>query len=340
MSEDWRDGLSSLSEMAAKFFSLRPDSLSYTDITFTLADTSQVSAHKIILAWASPVFELELFGLPWNESSSSNIQVEDDRGLFRSIIHYIYSPDTLDLESFSDLELWDMLYLSNKYLIKKLTVLVEELLIKRIKTMNHKPSLIQHFQLAKVYSIGKGLEPLIKKKIEKCATEILQSEEILQLDLKDIIDIVSLDDLRASEGEIFEACQKWCSCNEDDEYNQQKLFHKNFEHLINWENLSVDEFEQKVDNKQDILDSNLLLNLRSNYSKLKSETFLRLHMKPIKSLSQVVRKEDLKNHHTEWTKFITEEFYNTRVYISIKSLRVGSFTGESLEYFMLYLCYC
>ena len=99
MLPDWRDGLSTLSGMAAKFFSLSP-SLAYTDVTFALADESEVSAHKIILAWASPVFEMELFGLPWNESSSDKIKVTDDRGLFRSLIHYIYSPDTLDLSSF------------------------------------------------------------------------------------------------------------------------------------------------------------------------------------------------------------------------------------------------
>ena len=330
MSPDWRDGLSSLSEMAAKFFSLSPSNLAFTDVTFTMADLTEISAHKIILAWASPVFEMELFGLAWNESSCSNIQVLDDRGMFKHVIHYIYSPETLNLATFSDMELWDMLYLSNKYLIRNLTVSVVELLMTRIKTMSYKPFLLQHFQLAKTYSIGKDLQPLIENRIQKYAKDILESEEFLLLDLEDAVDIVRFDDLRASEGEVYEASYNWCKQHGEDEL--KNLFQENFQNLIKWDNFSAEEFENKVVPKQNVLKTDFFLSLESTKCEMKEDTHSRLHMKPIKSFSQIITKEDLKNQHTEWTKFVTEEFYNSRVYISIKSIRAGSFTGRSTNH--------
>ena len=271
MSPDWRDGLSTLSGMAAKFFSLSP-SLAYTDVTFALADESEVSAHKIILAWASPVFEMELFGLPWNESSSDKIKVTDDRGLFRSLIHYIYSPDTLDLSSFSDMELWDMLYLANKYLIRKLTDMLEELLMARIKDMSYKPLLLQHFQLAKAYSIGRALQPIIANKIQKHAKDVITSEDFIHLSLHDATEVLSFDDLRVSEGEIYLASQHWCERNGKDENDAKLLFHENFQSLIKWESLSLDEFETKVYSKSSILEPSFLETLESRRSKFKEVT--------------------------------------------------------------------
>ena len=65
---DWRDDASNLSELADRLYSM-PGKLLYTDVTFVLSDCSQVEAHKLLLALASPVFEMEFMSdIGWREA--------------------------------------------------------------------------------------------------------------------------------------------------------------------------------------------------------------------------------------------------------------------------------
>ena len=115
---DWREDANSLSEVVDKLYSL-PGKLMYTDITFILSDGREVEAHKLILALASPVFETEFYGGQWMEESCKRLVIEDDMGVFTEFISFIYK-QSIDLSVMSDFQLWDLLYLANKYLIYKL----------------------------------------------------------------------------------------------------------------------------------------------------------------------------------------------------------------------------
>ena len=79
MSIDWRGTASSLSELADKFYS-QPGKLFYSDVTFVLNDGSEVQAHKLILTWVSPVFEMEFYGREWVEHGRERLEIVDDRG--------------------------------------------------------------------------------------------------------------------------------------------------------------------------------------------------------------------------------------------------------------------
>ena len=92
-------------------------------------------AHKLILALASPVFEMEFYGGHWVERDSDRVVIEDDRGVFQELIAFIYKQN-VDFSSLEDLQLWDLLYLANKYLIKQLQTLLEEELKKCIKIVS------------------------------------------------------------------------------------------------------------------------------------------------------------------------------------------------------------
>jgi len=111
-------------EVVNKLYSL-PGKLLYSDITFVLSDGSEVEAHKLILALASPVFESEFYGGQWLEQTSNKLPIPDDMGVFREFISYIYT-QKLDYTTVFDFKLWDLLYLANKYLVKPLEKLMGE----------------------------------------------------------------------------------------------------------------------------------------------------------------------------------------------------------------------
>ena len=249
---------------------------------------------------------------------------------FGVIIHFIYSPQTLKISSFADHELWDLLYLANKYLLKMLITLVEDELRTRIKSMDFKPLLLNHYQFAKAYSIGEDLLPLIEHKIQKHAKDLLMSEEFLSLDLSDAIDVIKFEDLCASEGEIYEACYRWCKNGLELE-EAFLVYQENFQGLICWDLMCLNSFEKHVFPNADLLSTSFIESLMARRDNMMTEEHSRLHMKPVKTISQIVPEQDLKNQHTEWTKFLTEEFYNSRVYISIKSIKAGSFAGEFIS---------
>ena len=144
MSMDWRGTANSLSELADKFYS-QPGKLLYSDVTFVLSDGSEVQAHKLILAWASPVFEMEFYSGEWVEHGRERLEIVDDRGVFRYFICYVYSQN-YDLSCVADLQLWDLLYLANKYLVKQIQKMVEERLVNCMKTCKHKPDILDHWQ--------------------------------------------------------------------------------------------------------------------------------------------------------------------------------------------------
>ena len=117
---DWRENASSLSEMVENLYSL-PGKMMFADITFVLSDGSEVEAHKLILAIASPVFQTEFYGGgQWVENSSARVPIQDDMGVFRELLGFIYKQKK-DLGPLDAFQLWGLLYLCDKYLITRIS---------------------------------------------------------------------------------------------------------------------------------------------------------------------------------------------------------------------------
>ena len=145
-----------------------------------------------------------------------------------------------------------------------------------------------------------------------------------------LVDVIKFEDLCATEGEIYEACYKWCK-NSSKLEEAFSVYQENFQGLICWDLLCLNSLEKHVLPNSDLLSASFKESLMAKREDMMTEEHSRLHMKPVKTISQIVREQDLKNQHTEWTKFLTEEFYNSRVYISIKSIKAGSFAGEFIS---------
>ena len=71
----------------------KPEGQSMSDVTFVLDDETEIQAHKLILATASPYFEALFYG-PFsnNKESAQKIEIKDvDADVFRIIIQTIYN---------------------------------------------------------------------------------------------------------------------------------------------------------------------------------------------------------------------------------------------------------
>ena len=94
---DWRERSGNLADIIKKLYREPPDVRdSFTDVTILLPDNSEMRAHKMILALASPYFEAKFYG-PWSEKYSDTFKVtEVDADTFRTVISFIYSSGDID----------------------------------------------------------------------------------------------------------------------------------------------------------------------------------------------------------------------------------------------------
>ena len=241
---DWRDDADSLSEVVDKLYSL-PGKLLYTDITFILSDGREVEAHKLILALSSPVFETEFYGGQWMEESCKRLVIEDDMGVFTEFLSLIYK-QSFDLSVVSDFQLWDLLYLANKYLINKLIRILEETIMTRIKQCNDKADLVKHLERAKDMSIGEKFHGLIRKEIEVFAEQVMASQNFLNSRRDEAKEIARYENLHMTEGQIFKYAAEWCLNNCQTEQEAEKEFNAEFLNLISSENMTSEDFIQNV----------------------------------------------------------------------------------------------
>ena len=256
---DWRENSSGLSDLASKFYSMA-DPMLYTDVTFILSDGSEMAAHKLILAMASPVFETEFYGVGWMEQGKDRIEIVDDRGVFRHLICYIYSPYSFRINSLGELQVWDLLYLANKYLIKHLETMVEKhlyIVIKNCQTL----SLLLHKQKAKENILGEKFLPAIKEQIEIFSELVLSSCEFLNLHREEVLEILNYQQLRVSEGQIFKFAANWCLNKKDSDKDVKEEFSTYFNKTIKYNLLTTEDFIKNVLPHSDILNREDLKNV-------------------------------------------------------------------------------
>ena len=97
---DWRGGTLNMMELVRNLLD-KPEGQNMSDVTFVLDDGTELQAHKLILATASPYFEALFYG-PFannNNEPMQKIKVKDvEADVFRIIIQTIYNSGRFDVE--------------------------------------------------------------------------------------------------------------------------------------------------------------------------------------------------------------------------------------------------
>lgn len=114
----------------------------WCDCTF-IVENQKIPAHKLILAYTSPVFEVMLYG----KMSSSEIVIPDVKvHIFKSMLEYIYT-DNLNIESVSDA--WELIYISHKYFLKDLL----DISVEYIEDNLCINSVVMSYEFAELYNL-------------------------------------------------------------------------------------------------------------------------------------------------------------------------------------------
>ena len=199
------------------------------------------------------------------EESCKRLVIEDDMGVFTEFISLIYK-QSFDLSVVADFQLWDLLYLANKYLISKLIRILEQAIQTRIKECNNKADLVNQLQRAKEWSIGDKFHELIKNEIEVHAETVLSSQQFLKSRKEEAKEIVKYENLHLTEGQIFKHAAEWCLQNNPTEKEAEKVFEAEFLELITYENMTSEDFVQNVLPSSNILE-------REKVKKLTKQSF-------------------------------------------------------------------
>ena len=144
----------------------------------------------------------------------------------------------------ADLKLWDLLYLANKYLVKQLQKMVEERIVNCLETCQHKPDLLNHWQRSRENILGDQFITLLKAEIEVFAEAVFSSEEFFSISREEAKEILKFEDLRLTEGQIFQSAAGWCLRNNQSEREAEVEFQRVFQNVIHYEVLTSADFIQ------------------------------------------------------------------------------------------------
>ena len=87
MTKEWRERSVNLSDLIKKLYHGPPEVRDgFTDVTFVLDDNSELKAHKLILALASPLFEARFYGPLADKNQDTYEVTEVEAGTFRTIL--------------------------------------------------------------------------------------------------------------------------------------------------------------------------------------------------------------------------------------------------------------
>ncbi|XBI14872.1 hypothetical protein VPH35_057389 [Triticum aestivum] len=105
------------------------------DVTFEVED-EVFSAHKIMLATRSPVFDAQLYG-PLSDSMSKNIIVKDmEPPVFKALLYFIYTDSLPAMDDADDGESEDMvkhlLVAADRYAMDRMKMMCEDILCKSL----------------------------------------------------------------------------------------------------------------------------------------------------------------------------------------------------------------
>ncbi|KAK3097884.1 hypothetical protein FSP39_014151 [Pinctada imbricata] len=172
-----------------------------TDVSFVFPNDGnrRVRAHKLVLSVRSPVFKAMFYGgLPENPE---NISIPDiSANVFTEFIRYIYT----DKAELDDRTVTELLYASNKYQFAAMMQKCEEYLLNALSVDNA----CTVFSQASVFDMTK-LKAEVMSYINIHALEVFKSPDFQNLTKDCLADILSSEDITASEFDIIEAILQW-----------------------------------------------------------------------------------------------------------------------------------
>ena len=204
-----------LNQMVKSLSSLRQDE-SLCDVTLNIGEMS-IKAHKVILAASTPYFHA-MFTNQMLESSLDEVKLQEvDAKSVNELVNFIYGENLIVktenvqslLSAASLLQITCVKDACVNYLMKKL----------------HPENCLTVRHLADIYSATELLQAA-NSFLEKNFVDVAQCNEFLQLDIKELSELIKKDDLNIrSEEQIFEAMLCWVKtdCETRKEYLPELL---------------------------------------------------------------------------------------------------------------------
>ena len=173
-----------------------------SDIHFNVGkkkeDKKIVPAHKYVLGTASPVFFAMLYG---DFARDDLISIDDcDSESFLELLRFLY----YDQVNLTDLNILDILYLANKYIVPVLSTECVNYLLENVQTEN-----VLDVLNATVCFGETRLEKHCWSILSRRTSEILMSESFLEIDEQLLINILQKNCLNVLEIDVFHAVKLW-----------------------------------------------------------------------------------------------------------------------------------
>ena len=170
MTKDWRERSVDLSDLIKKLHHGPPEVRdAFTDVTFILDDNSEIRAHKLILALASPMFQAKFYG-PLADRNQNTFKItEEEAGTFRDMLALTYSSGYID-EHDLDIERYcSLLEAANFFLLEGLIDHCHIMLKIIIQTIQSPEDQIQFLNKASSLSI---FNPLLEIGMDDFITKL------------------------------------------------------------------------------------------------------------------------------------------------------------------------
>ena len=130
----WRGKAQGMTGLVKNLYQCQ-DEDTFTDVTFCLPDGSQLKAHKVILALASPVFEAQLF-VPLAQKGVDEKNIRDiDSDTFRRMIKFIYMAEDICKSGYPDAnteDYWRLLEAAHLYILPDLIDVCQNILCDKL----------------------------------------------------------------------------------------------------------------------------------------------------------------------------------------------------------------
>lgn len=221
-----------------KRFSSLFESKRFSDCSF-LVDNEEICAHKIVLVISSPVFEAMFYG---PLATPDTIVVEDTSPVeFKQMLCFIYT-DAANISGVDNA--WALLYIAKKYLIDDLLDYCLQYIVHHMQPSN----VLLNLEYADLYN-ETAIRQYCQSTVQKYPKFILQFD--YQMKPSSLRLLLELDELNASEVELFELVVKWAEAECFEEQNASReqlralLFQQDLMRLIRFVAMPLDALSEK-----------------------------------------------------------------------------------------------
>eukprot|EP01083_Nonionella_stella_P076292 207839_1 len=185
----------------------------FSDVTFIVGESKEeIKANRFLLASHSPVFEAMLYGNMVEASPDAEIEIKDTKpAIFHSMLKYMYCNDpVITAHNFLQLRA-----VADKYLCEGLIKVIDEYFTKGLRADNVCVLLQEIVTQKKMIYIQK-LNDVFKNKLAKFATDIVESDAFLKMNVDSMKVFLQIDHLEIKEEALWRHVLKWS------EYHKQK----------------------------------------------------------------------------------------------------------------------